>query len=133
MNFSNRKISSVLTLALSSFVAVLFTAKFAFAQAAKPIDVTAIEEAICWLLYFEQGAYGALLAAVSGLSAIASAAMGSYRAALNCLIVCISLWLIVPVAELMFTYTYNGQTVNPVPSASVCQTRMQRVPTGGVN
>jgi hypothetical protein len=86
---------------------------------AAPVDTSAIDEAICWLMYFQMGSYGALLLAVSGVGAVVGAAMGSYRAAMNCLVVGVGSWLIQPVADLMFNYW-------PVD----CEGLMTRVPVG---
>ena len=83
------------------------------------VDTSAIDEAICWLMYFQNGSYGALLLAVSGIGAVVGAAMGSYRAAMNCLVVGVGSWLIQPVAELMFNYWPRD-----------CGTLMSRVPVG---
>jgi len=85
----------------------------------QPVDTSAIDEAICWLMYFQMGSYGALLLAVSGVGAVVGAAMGSYRAAMNCLVVGVGSWLIQPVADLMFNYW-------PVD----CEGLMTRVPVG---
>lgn len=92
---------------------------FGGAVKAAPVDTSAIDEAICWLMYFQMGSYGALLLAVSGVGAVVGAAMGSYRAAMNCLVVGVGSWLIQPVADLMFNYW-------PVD----CEGLMTRVPVG---
>ena len=84
-----------------------------------PVDTSAIDEAICWLMYFQMGSYGALLLAVSGIGAVVGAAMGSYRAAMNCLVVGVGSWLIQPVADLMFNYWPTD-----------CEGLMTRVPVG---
>lgn len=86
---------------------------------AATVDTSAIDEAICWLMFFQMGSYGALLLAVSGVGAVVGAAMGSYRSAMNCLVVGIGSWLIQPVADLMFNYW-------PVD----CVGLMNRVPVG---
>ncbi len=88
-------------------------------QNAATVDTSAIDEAICWLMYFQNGSYGALLLAVSGVGAVVGAAMGSYRAAMNCLVVGVGSWLIQPVADLMFNYW-----------PSDCEGLMNRVPVG---
>jgi len=88
-----------------------------------PVDTSAIDEAICWLMHFQQGSYGALLMAVSGIGAIVTAAMGNYRTAMNCLVVGVGSWLIQPVAILMFEY---------FPSTATCTRLMsQTMPVGG--
>jgi hypothetical protein len=65
------------------------------------VDTSAIDEASCWLLYFQEGAYGALLTAAAGLSAVVGAAVGSYRLALNCLIVALGSYMVRPVASVL--------------------------------
>ena len=92
---------------------------FGGAVKAAPVDTSAIDEAICWLMYFQMGSYGALLLAVSGVGSVVGAAMGSYRAAMNCLVVGIGSWLIQPVADLMFNYWPTD-----------CEGLMTRVPVG---
>jgi hypothetical protein len=92
---------------------------FGGAVKAAPVDTSAIDEAICWLMYFQMGSYGALLLAVSGVGAVVGAAMGSYRAAMNCLVVGVGSWLIQPVADLMFNYWPTD-----------CEGLMNRVPVG---
>jgi hypothetical protein len=68
------------------------------------IDTTAIDEATCWLYYFQEGPYGALLLAVTGIGALVSCAVGAYRACLNLLAVAVGSWLIRPVATILFDY-----------------------------
>lgn len=80
-------------------------ADFALAQnATLPPSTQAIDESICWLIYFQGGSYGALLEVVAGVGALVGAVMGSYRTAINCLVVGVGTWLIEPVAELFFGY-----------------------------
>ena len=114
-----------LPVALSIFsISILLLAGDVLAQTAatnEPVDTRAIDEAICWLMYFQNGSYGALLLAVSGIGAVVGAAMGSYRAAMNCLVVGVGSWLIQPVAELMFNYWPQN-----------CAAAMNRVPVGGL-
>ncbi len=92
---------------LSPFALTLLNASIASAQTPPPpvvVDTSAIDEAICWLVFFQQGSYGALLMAVSGMGAVVGAALGQYRTAINCLVVAIGTWLIQPIAQLMFSY-----------------------------
>ena len=71
-------------------------------------SVAAVNEATCWLLYFQEGSFGGLLIVVSGLSAIVTAAMGAYKTALNCVIVGCGCWLIRPVSTLLFDYSITN-------------------------
>lgn len=68
------------------------------------VDTTAIDQAICWLMHFQTGTYGALLMAVAGLGAVVGGAVGNYKTAINCLVVGVGAWLIQPVAQIMFEY-----------------------------
>jgi hypothetical protein len=103
---------------------ILLSAQSAFADVTFPggkvgPDVSAINEMSCWLLYFQEGTYGALLLVVSGVGALVSFALGGYRTALNCLIVAIASLMIRPVAELMFDYSLDCSALKaPTPPAS---------------
>lgn len=65
------------------------------------VDTAAIDEATCWLLHFQTGTFGGLLLAVSAVGAVTTAALGSYKSTINCLIVAISCYSIGPMATLM--------------------------------
>jgi hypothetical protein len=92
-------------LPLTGITLLIFDASLAFArQQPQPVDTTAIDEAICWLMYFQQGSYGALLMAVAGIGAVVTAALGNYKTAINLIVVGVGSWLIEPVAVLMFDY-----------------------------
>jgi len=107
----------------SRILMLLWVSYLVFGGAARAdtatVDTSAIDEAICWLMYFQMGSYGALLLAVSGVGAVVGAAMGSYRAAMNCLVVGVGSWLIQPVADLMFNYWPPN-----------CGDLLSKVPTG---
>lgn len=78
----------------------------------------AVDQLSCWLLYFQEGSYGALLLVVTGVGAVVSCALGGYRTAINCLIVALSSWMIRPVAELMFDYTLDCKAIGAPVSPS---------------
>lgn len=92
-------------LTLGTLTAVFAVTSTAFAQATAASvtpDTQAIDEAICWLLHFQRGSWGALLAAATGISALVSAAIGNYKAALSFLAVCLGSYMPEPLAELYF-------------------------------
>ena len=79
------------------------------------IDLKAIEEASCWILYFIEGSFGALLVAVAGLGALVSAATGMYRTAIQALVVALGAVMIEPIGVMFFNYSPQncGQYVLP--------------------
>jgi hypothetical protein len=114
-------------IALSTLALPFIVSAVAHAQSAPPttpvVDTSAIDEAICWLMHFQEGSYGALLMAVAGIGSLVSAATGNYRTAVNCLVVGIGSWLIEPIALIMFEY---------FPDSNRCSFLMrQTMPTGG--
>ena len=89
----------------AALLGLLLANASAYAQTAgttPAVDVKAIQEATCWLLHFTQGTYGALLTGSSAVGAIAAAAVGSARNAINCAIVAICCWMIHPTAVFIF-------------------------------
>lgn len=98
-------LSGYIVLEIGVFNTPVFADSSTGSSSSITVDTTPIEEAICWLLYFQQGSFGALLTAAAGLSAMVGAAVGAYKTAINCLIVALGCMLIRPIAILMFDYT----------------------------
>lgn len=71
------------------------------------IDVTELERGTCTIFYLVEGPYGALLASLAGLGAIATAALGSYKNAWNLLIVSISCFIMRSAISLWFKVPDN--------------------------
>lgn len=69
------------------------------------IDLKAVEEASCWILYFVEGSFGALLVAVAGLGALVSAATGMFRTAIQALVVALGAVMIEPIGVMFFNYS----------------------------
>lgn len=90
------------TLVVLAMVFAITSAAYAQATSNSDPDPAAINEAICWIIYFQRGAWGALLAATTGVSALVSAAMGNYKGSMSFLGVCIGCFMPEPLAELYF-------------------------------
>jgi hypothetical protein len=123
---------TVMFFLLGVFTLVFGITENSLAQAASaptPPDTRAIDEAICWILYFQNHSWGALLAATTGVSALVSAAVGNYKAALSFLAVCIGSYAPAPLATLYFGDAALATALGAIDSGCVISSG-PRLPSG---
>ena len=85
-------------------------------------DDTYIKDAICKVIFVIEGSFGALLMLVAGLAGIVSAAIGAYKAAMNCIVIACGSWIIRSFVTLYFGKDVFGddcKTRDSVKSASI--------------
>ena len=87
----------------------LGSADIAFAQSKDSFEDTRIRKAICLLLQFIEGAFGALIMVVAGLGAIVAAAMGAYRLAISMLVVAIGAFILRALVDVFFDVDLGEQ------------------------
>lgn len=91
-----------LDLILALFGLTLLVSGMTSISHAQSFDDSAIRDAICQLLMFQEGAFGALVMVVAGIGAIVSSAFGAYRAATSLIVVACGSFILRSLVTLFF-------------------------------
>lgn len=75
-------------------------------------DDTLVRNAVGNLFGFVEGAFGALIMVVSGLAAIAAAAMGAYRASIGMLVVAVGAFILRALVSVFFGTNFETEVMD---------------------
>ena len=97
----------IVSLAATMLFFLLMMAPMALAQGVLPPN-NRISEAVCRLLGFIQGDFGALLMVIAGIVAIITAVMGAYRLALSLVVVAVASFILPALVRVFFDVDCPG-------------------------